>query len=60
MKRLFLLSLVVLAFAAPAYGGRDRSDEIQAPRSHEIQAPVRPDEVQAPVRPDEVQAPRGG
>lgn len=59
MKRLFLLSLVVLAFAAPAYGGRDRSDEIQAPRSHEIQAP-RHDEIQAPVRPDEVQAPRAG
>jgi len=47
-----MLSLVALFLAAPAYG-RDRSDEIQAPRE-------RQDEIQAPVSRDEIQAPRTG
>jgi len=48
MKRVLMLSLVVLSLVAPAYAGRLPGDEIQAPRHDEIQAPVRQDEIQAP------------
>lgn len=49
MKRVLILSLMVLALAAPAYArNHPGTDTPQAPRHDELQAPVRPDEVQAP------------
>lgn len=49
MKRVFVLSLLVLSLAAPAYARHlPGADVPQAPRHDEIQAPVRPDEIQAP------------